>query len=115
MSTKKRKVLAVIRIGSQDATRSRINEAAKNVIAVIDRLSEKENQLAFTTKDGDSFGILMKTDVPLRVLREELCGTSKSSAQGSPLLNNDSCLLLEIGEEFDGRGFSRAWTWLQHH
>jgi hypothetical protein len=28
---------------------------------------------------------------------------------------DDPILVLEIGEDFSGRGFSRAWTWLQHH
>ena len=28
---------------------------------------------------------------------------------------DDSILIFEVGSDYNGSGFSRAWTWLQHH
>ena len=64
--------------------------------------------LAFRSSDGTLFGFLVKTATLDHFIRAEF-EKCKSTT------NKDSFLIIEFGEKFNGIGFSRAWTWLQHH
>lgn len=72
------------------------------------RLSGGEQEIAFRSTDGTLFGVLLKTATPPRVIRSQFEGSEASRG-------NDAILILPIGDGFTGSGFSRAWTWLQHH
>lgn len=94
-------------------TIQRIRESAPLVKSAIEKLSRNDCQLVFTSDSGDCFGYLLNTNVPARVIRAELDGQTQSSGS-SPLRTDDDVLVVEVGDDFHGRGFSRAWTWLQH-
>ena len=94
-------------------TIQRIRESAPLVKSAIEKLSRNDCQLVFTSDSGDCFGYLLKTKLPAGVIRAELDGETQSS-DTSPLRSDDNVLVVEVGEDFHGRGFSRAWTWLQH-
>lgn len=114
MVKEKRTLLLVVRLANEDL-RARALESAPKVKAVVERLSNKDCKLAFITSDGASFAYFMNTDAPAPVIRAELYGASSRSTGGAPLLNADHYLLISVGAEVDGVGFSQAWTWLQHH
>lgn len=109
-----RVILMIIRMSKENSNQKHLREMAPGIKAIIDRHSGGNNKLAFSDPDGYGFGYLLKTNSPLRVLQAELYGTSAKSS-GAVLLHGDSYLALEVGKEFDGVGFSAAWTWLQHH
>lgn len=119
-----KRFLVHIRIGSAAPSRQRLIDACPAVKATIERLSNGNCQLAYTSSDGGTFGYLLKTSKPSAMIRAEIEGTSNKPPKygedepmppSSPLLNDDCILVLEIGEDFAGHGFSRAWTWLQRH
>lgn len=107
--------LVIIRFGDAGVITARVRESAPLIKKTIEKLSDGECQLAFTSRDGSAFAYLMKTTAPLPVVRAELFGTSQNARGASPLLDGDSYLAIEVGAGFDGVGLSRAWTWLQHH
>ncbi len=106
----KRTIFVLIRIGTDRDTLSRVRESIPKVKSVIASLSDNEYKLAFSTVDASCSGYLMKTDCSLQKLRKELF-----NSVNPPLLNDDSYLAFEVGGDFDGVGFSQAWSWLQHH
>lgn len=105
--------LIVIRFADEGDLRARARESAPKVKAIIERLSEKECQLAFTSRDGSVFGYLLKVAVPLGQIRATLFGEMGGGT--AALLRADHYFAVECGNGHDGLGFSRAWTWLQHH
>ncbi|HJT63105.1 MAG TPA: hypothetical protein VJ797_15655 [Burkholderiales bacterium] len=113
MEANAKRLLIVIRFGDETPVKVRAPKAAPAILAVIQRCSGGEHQLAFTSRDGSVFGYLLKTTRPLGALRAELYG--ETGAGTAALLNEDHFFAVELGADFDGRGFSRAWTWLQHH
>jgi hypothetical protein len=118
----KRNFLIHVRIGQGKPDLSRIKSAASNFQQILKDISE-DLQLAYTSHDGATFGFFIKSKKKadqIRLIIEspgktDIDGRHLTSVTGSPLLNDDSMLVLEIGDDFSGRGFSRAWTWLQHH
>lgn len=106
--------LTVIRLSAEDMPLTqRIRETAPLVKKSIEALSGGNCQLAFTSQDGSAFGWLMRSardaGAIARVLKGELGGGTAA------LLQSDSVLVVEIGPDFSGHGFTRAWTWIQHH
>ncbi len=124
--TEKRRYLVHIRLGKEFSLKQRIREATPGIKQIIKKLSHDEYQLAYTSGDGGTFGFLMKASCEPYVIRTQLDAPGKHRPFGleaddqeypdtSPLRTDDHVLILEIGELFDGKGFSRAWTWLEHH
>lgn len=111
-STEK-KYFVLIKFGGETPIRKRIMESAAPIKSAIEKLSKQDCQLVFTSDSGDCFGYFLKTALPIGVIRAELEGRTQSSS-GSPLDREDSLLVLEAEGGFDGQGFSRGWTWLQH-
>lgn len=90
------------------ADRQRLAEAGLAFNALVKRWSRDESTLLCASGDGLLFGFLLKSTLPVDVMRAEF--------QKSPATRNeDSLIILEIGADFTGIGFSRAWTWLQRH
>lgn len=106
--------LVVIRLSNENSSKSHLLEIAPLVKSIIEKNSNKECQLAYTDKDGYSFAWLLKTTSPARSIRNQLLG-SDNNGKGCALRSGDNLIVFEVGEEYDGVGFSNAWTWLQHH
>ena len=75
------------------------------LIALLQRHVMKSEQV-FRSNDGQLFGYFILTSVPTGVIVAEI----KASTN---FRNCDSIILFEVGEDLNGVGFSRAWTWLQ--
>jgi hypothetical protein len=128
-----RRYLVHVRLGAGDRpTDHRIATAATSIQKILDALAPGTGnlKLAYTSHDGATFGFLIKTNQSARSILAELLSPGndtwtglgherKSKTKGvsvsPPLLNEDSVLITEIGSDFVGQGFSKAWTWLQHH
>jgi hypothetical protein len=102
----KRYLVIVQLIKSSDI--KRISRDAPEIIAMLNQVSHGELEQAFRSGDGTLFGYFAKTSTDPVFLRAEF-EKSKSTTNG------DAILIIELGEDFKGVGFSRAWTWLQHH
>lgn len=121
-----RRYLVHVRIGKGTPALNRIKIAAEGVQRVLESLTiGKGNcQLAYTSHDGASFGFLIKTTRYASAIRAQLesPGTTfdKPFAEPTPripppLLGEDSILVVEVGEDFNCYGFTRATAWLEHH
>lgn len=102
-----KRYIAIVQFRS-DSTLSRLGKDAPEVISLLKRLSNGENELAFTSNDGKTFGYFLKTTVPhfLKAEFEKCTGTR----------DGDAMLVFEAGKLIAGSvGFSRAFTWLQRH
>lgn len=121
-----KRYLVHIRIGSGKPPLHRIKQAAAGVKEVLESLTVGTGncKLAYTTQDGSSFGYFIKTNRHAGAIRAQLeCPGNPDNHLlenpkphiPPPLLGEDSILVIEIGEDFSGNGFSKAWTWLQHH
>lgn len=106
--------LAVIRLSAENSNRTHVLEVAPLIKQIIEKNSNKECKLAFTDSDGYGFSYFLKTTSEAGYLRNLLC-EKDNNGKGCALRSGDSLLILEIGDEFAGTGFSNAWTWLQHH
>ncbi len=115
MNDRKRIMFAIFRLGREANIKQRVIESAPKIKSVIESLSRNECQLAFTTSDGSTFGYLLKTSASTQSIRAALFGTSDKSTGTSPLLSDDNYLIVEVGQDFDSVGFSRAWNWIGHH
>jgi hypothetical protein len=113
MNEEEKIFMALIKFNGDVPTIQRIRESAPSVKAAIEKLSRNNCQLVFTSDSGDCFAYLLKTHLPAGVICAELEGRTESSV-ASPLRSDDDVLVVEIGSQFTGSGFSRAWTWLQH-
>ena len=109
-----KKYIVIIRLGEAVPSKERVMEAVPKIKAEIEGISKKDCQLAFTTPDGSTFGFLLKTSIPAGVIHARLCGDTTKDRRPSILRNEDSILVVEVGDDLAGMGFSRAWTWLQH-
>ena len=101
------RLLAVVQLGAS-SDRGRVRDDVPEIIKALSRCADGAPENAFRSSDGMSFGFFLTSDQPL--------GKTRSMIEGSTgFRNSDALLLLEIGPEVAGAGFSRAWTWLQHH
>lgn len=109
-----KKYILIIRLGESKPSVQRIREAAPKIKEAVEKHSNKDCQLAFTTPDGSIFGYLLQTSKEPSYIRAALTGNLRDDHTPSILRSEDSVLCIEIGDTFSGEGFSRAWTWLQH-
>lgn len=114
MEKESKVLLVVIRLSNENSNTTHLREIAPLVKSIIEKNSNKECQLAYTDKDGYSFAWLLKTTSPARSLRNQLIG-SDNNGRGCALRSGDNLIVFEVGKDYDGVGFSNAWTWLQHH
>lgn len=87
---------------------ARLVRDVPKIIELLDRLSNKEKEQVCRSGDGKLFGFFIKSKLPVAALRAEFEKSTHTT-------NKDSFLVFEVGKDFNGIGFSRAWTWLQHH
>ena len=91
-----------------DSEMERIARDVPLIIKSLSDLSRGEMQQVCRSNDGILFGFFVRTTAlshRVRIELEKCLGT----------YSGDDFLVLEISGAFDGLGFSRAWTWLQHH
>ena len=108
-----RNFFVLIKFAGDVPIRERILESAKPIKEIIERISNGNYQLVFTADSGDSFGYFLRSKEKASLISAHIQGsTNKTGA--APLLNRDSILVLEVGDDFYGYGFSKGWSWLQH-
>lgn len=100
--------IVLIQFDKTDDSLERLGEAATGIKNVIEQVSKDEYDVAFTSADGKTMGFVMKSGKHPNVIRAAL-ETNEGTRRG------DSFLVLELGEQMGGIGFSRCLTWLQHH
>ena len=98
---------ALIQLGKSSDIR-RVAETVPVIVKTIERWSKGEMEQLCRSNDGQLFGFFFKSTKPVAMMRAEF----ESSGANS---NTDSFIVFEVGDQFSGQGFSRAWTWLQHH
>jgi hypothetical protein len=100
--------LVVVKLESR-SNLQRITEAVPPIMDTMKRLARADIMPAFQSKDGLLFGIFFQTTAPMQAIRAEF-----EKCDGTR--NGDHMMAFDIGEKLTGTsGFSRAWTWLQHH
>lgn len=114
-NTDPKRYLIHIRLDDHTFSAQRAAEIGKTVKEMIAHISKDNHELAYITRDGSSFAFLVKTKLPAGAIMSILEGTQWEGDRTAILSKGDKVLILEIGEDFSGLGFSKAWTWLQHN
>lgn len=116
------KFMILIKLAA-NPSRQRLQEAATGIKEAVETITDKKDyQLVFVSEDGGCFGFLVKASLAARQIRYRVESPGKQDRYGhpvgpqaaSPLRDGDAILVIELGDDFDGSRFSRAWTWLQH-
>lgn len=102
-----RNCFAIVQLKS-DTDIPRVRECVPEIIDMLKGVAIGDMEQVCRSNDGTLFGFFLRTAKALAIIRAnfERCGGTR---------NGDSILIFEVGEDFNGLGFSRAWTWLQHH
>mgnify|MGYP003385860976 CR=1 FL=1 len=100
-------------------SKARIAEAARQIKPLVSEISP-DHQLAYTSGDGSTFGFLIKSTLTANQITYRVNSPGKFETFGStvipsPLLHDDSLLVLEIGDDVSGVGKTRVQAWFQHH
>ncbi len=121
-----RRYLIVFRYANDAQDRERVIESARGIKTLIESMSRGECKLAWTSTDGGSFAYFLRCEKAARWIYNEIMTPGQHGpghgrydpdevVQSSPMRRGDSLLVVELGEDYYGLGFSNAWTWLQHH
>jgi len=104
--SEKRRVMVLVKLDLGDGP-ARLTRDVPAILKMLADFSSGEQELAFRSDDGLLFGFFIKTDrgAFLRPEFEKLTATT----------HKDSILAFEAGALVSAIGFTRAWTWLQHH
>jgi hypothetical protein len=98
----------------------RIAEAASGIKKLVSELSP-EHQLAYTSKDGTTFGFFMKSKQEAWIVARKIISPGDDAFPKpkkiipSPLRADDQMLVLEIGMSNAGTQNTRSPTWLEFH
>jgi hypothetical protein len=101
-------------------SKSRIAEAAQQINTLVAQLSP-DHQLAYTSGDGSTFGFFLKSSRRAGQIAHRInspVSNDQDPAQAappSPLRNDDSLLVMEIGEDVSMVGKTRDQAWFQYH
>jgi hypothetical protein len=87
---------------------SRLSSDVPQIMTLFERWSKGEKELLCRSVNGELFGFLFKSSKPAQMMMTEFQSCTGTTGE-------DSFIIFDIGDEFSGFGFSRAWTWLQHH
>jgi hypothetical protein len=102
-----RRYCALVQL-SKSTTMQRVAADVPQIVETFQRWSSGEMEQLCRSNDGQLFGFLFKSSKPAQMLMAEF-----QSCRGT--VHEDSFIVFEVGDEFSGTGFTRAWTWLQHH
>lgn len=104
---RERTVLVVIKI-PEAGGRTRLVNDFPMIKETLDNFADSEAQLAFRSNDFFLSAYFINTNLPLAIIRAAL-----DKCEGT--LGEDSYMAIELGDDFCGKGFTGAGTWLQHH
>ena len=107
--------LIIIQFGDADDFAKRIRESTPQIKAVITKFCGVEHEVVFTSPDGSTFGVLIKTAKAIQIIRQALLGKSDYDYQTSALLNRDKFIAFEIGKDCDPLDFWKVRQWLEKH
>ncbi len=99
--------LAAVQLKAGSAM-ERLTEDVPVVIDAINGISKGHREAFFRSSDGTLFGFFLETSRETGEIRAAIVNCTG-------FRNGDAVLVVELGDKFDGVGFTRAWTWLQHH
>ena len=99
--------LVIVRL-KNDSNMERLAEVIPDLVNILNGISNSDMQQCFRSNDGILSGYYVNTNKNAHFIRIALEKSSKTQ-------NGDHFLVNEIGRDYDGLGFSRAWAWLQHH
>ncbi|WP_043767559.1 hypothetical protein [Algiphilus aromaticivorans] len=94
------------------ADQRRILESMREINDLLSRMSESGARIAWTAAENQMVGLLLKSEKPARAIFNEIHSPMTSTA--SPFLSGDQAIVLEVGEDMAGNGFSSCWAFLQH-
>ncbi len=89
-------------------------QRAYEIYEAIKGLTNDKCQPAYTTKDGGSFGFIVKTDKPIAVMYAMLEGTEWEKRNSAILLNDDKFFIIEIAD-YAEKGFNVPFHWIKHN
>ncbi len=102
-------------------SKTRIKEAATQIKELVSQLSP-DNQLAYTSGDGSTFGFLLKSRLWASQIAygiyspgENMTSLDPKPIIPSPLRHEDSLLVLEVGDDVSDIGKAKIRAWFQHH
>jgi hypothetical protein len=104
-----------IRFNDYTFSPQRTADVGKTIQEMLKHISNDNYETAYLARDGSSAGFFVKTHLPSVAIRSILDGTQWQGDRTAILENGDKFLILELGPDFNGVGFSKAWTWLQHN
>ncbi len=110
----KSRYLVLMRLGGE-INRKRIAEAAPAIKDTIDRLSDCQNKLFFSSGDSGSFGFFVLTDFRPSAIKATLYGETDIVQTACLDSYNDSVFISEVSSNWTAAGFSNGWSWLQHN
>ncbi len=108
-----------VNLGGKPA-KSRIAEAAQQINTLVEQLSP-DHQLAYTSGDGSTFGFFLKSSLRAGQIAHKVNSPVSNEpnpaqvAPSSPLRNDDTLLVMEIGEDVSMVGKTRIQAWFQYH
>ena len=101
-------------------SRTHIAQAAQQIKALVSEISP-DHQLAYTSGDGSAFGFFLKSSLKAWQIAHRINSPGSDDpkprliAPGSPILHDDSLLVLEIGEDVSGFGKTKVQAWFRFH
>jgi hypothetical protein len=111
-----RRYIIILELG--DYSVSRLQEFVPALLDAINELSSAPIEQVFRSLSADVMAYAVRTKLHAHQIRIELEAPARSvfKRHREPfLLNSDSLMIMEIGEDHsDGKGFTRFGTWLQH-
>ena len=93
---------------SKDSGLQRLAETVPVLKALVERWSKGEMEQVCRSNDGQLFGFFFISKKPAQMMTAEFEGSGVGATR-------DAFIIFEVADDFSGSGFSRAWTWLQHH
>jgi hypothetical protein len=97
-------------------------ESLKRIKGALDRLPKADMQLAFSSRDGKSFGFFLQTHYSARGIvgflespdsdRQLFKDFTKMTGSA---LRDDTVMVVELGRDFCSLNLGTAGTWLQLH
>ena len=106
MADEPRQYFALFRVAS-DTPKDRAQTTMLTAMGLVDRWSDRNHEAVFHAEAGYVFGQLLETRKSAEAMQKQFRNTAGIGS-------GDSMLIFEIGDDYGGAGFSRAWTWLQH-
>lgn len=102
------------KIGTE-LNQSRARKVCAGVAAAMKDISCGKCQLAYTSHDAGTFGILIKTTLPIKEITSTIDRLPGDTLKSSLILKEDQYMILRLGEGGTSIGYGPAMTWLQHN